>query len=109
MIPESTKKKREETFFKCRRLISKINGSIQEESQESTSLGKSSIQTPKDSNQIYNICECCLRNGLPNEKMTRIRSGQRLCPACLSGFYAAAASQRLAFDKKSGEKTSPYH
>ena len=90
MIPEFIKRQREKTFSECRRLSIKINGIIQEESQESASLGKASIQTPKDSNRIYNICDCCQKSDIQNEQMTHIESGQRLCPACLRAFRAAS-------------------
>ncbi len=42
-----------------------FNGSFKEESQESASLGKASIQTPEDSNQIDNICDCCQKSDIP--------------------------------------------
>ena len=90
MIPEFIKKRREETVSELRRLLIKINGRFQEESKESASLGKASVQTPEDNNRIYNICDCCQRSDIPNEKMTRIESGQRLCPVCLRAFYAAS-------------------
>lgn len=96
MIPEYIKKHREKIFSECRGLLIKINGSIQEESQESASLSKASIQTPGDSNRIYNICGCCQRSDIPNEKMTRIESGQLLCPACLRAFCAATVSQNTS-------------
>ena len=90
MIPKFIKKQREKTFSECRRLLIKINGNIQKESQESASTDKASIQTSEDSNRIYNICDCCQGSDIPNEKMTRIESGQLLCPACLRDFYAAS-------------------
>ena len=88
MIPEFIKKQREKTFYECRRLLIKINGSIQDESQESASPDKA--QNPEDNGQRYNICDCCQRSDIPNEKMTHIESGQQLCPVCLKAFQEAA-------------------
>ena len=89
MIPEFIKKRREKTFSKRRRLPVKINDRIQEESQESTSLCEASIETLEDNNRIYDICDCCQKSDIPNEQMTRIDSGQQLCPACARAFHTA--------------------
>ncbi len=94
MIPESIKKRREEVFSQCRKLLIKINGSVQEKSQASAYLSESSIQTTEDNNQAHNICNCCEKTDIPDEKLTRIESGQRLCPTCLSFFYEV--SQKAA-------------
>ena len=90
MIPESIKKRREETFFECRQLLIRINGDIQAGSQESLSPDKTHSQTPEDTSWIYNFCDCCQRSDVPNEEMTYIESGQLMCPACLEAFYKAA-------------------
>jgi len=84
MIPEFIKKKQKQTLSDCRKLIIKINGSIQEKSQESVPLDNASVQTPEDNKQIHNFCDCC---GILNEKMTRIESGYLLCSVCLEAFY----------------------
>lgn len=79
------KKKKEKSFSECRKLLIKIGGSIQAEPQD-----QASIQTPEDSDRIYKTCDCCQRIDIPNEETVRIGSGQQLCPACLTAFYAAS-------------------
>lgn len=90
MISEAIKKQREKTFSECRQLLLKINGDIQEKSQESAPTDDDLVQIPEDSGRTYNICDCCQRSNIPDGEMTRIESGQRLCPECLSNFYEAA-------------------
>ena len=90
MILESIKKQREKTFSERRRLLSKITANIQEKYRESVFLGNASIHTFGDSIRIYNICDCCGKRDIPNEKITRIESGQLLCPACLRSIYVAS-------------------
>ena len=88
MVPKYIKKRREETFSECRQLLIKINGRIQKTYPESAFVGGASIQTLEDS-LIYNSCDCCQSNDIPNEEITHIESGQRMCPACLRAFYTA--------------------
>ena len=73
MIPESVKKKRKKLFSECRDLLLKINGRIQ--------------NVTDDNGGGAHVCECCYGSNVPDEKMTRIESGQWLCPACLKSFY----------------------
>ena len=85
MIPESIKKRREETFSECRRLRSKINGSNEEKSQESASLGKASIHTPEDSNPIYITQKARKKSRRKSEP-----NGQKPCQVdCLGVEYEA--------------------
>ena len=90
MRSKSIKKQREKDFFECRRLLIKINGNIQDKFQEPEPLSEDFIQTLEDNNQIYDICDCCQRSDIPNERMTQIESGQWLCPTCLDAFYTVA-------------------
>ena len=97
MIPEFIKKHRKKTFSDCRELFIKINGAIQDESQgsgsKSETLVQTLVQTPEDSNQAYSTCDCCQRNDVPNENMTRIEAGQQMCTACLAAFYEASRNK----------------
>lgn len=92
MEPEYIKRRREETVSELRKLFIKINGKLQEQPQGSQSGSEAFIQTLEDDNRIYNICDCCQTSDIPNDQMTRIESGQQLCPTCLKVFNTASES-----------------
>ena len=90
MLPESIKKKRKMLFSECRDLLFKINGQIQDVHSETASLAEKYIQSFEENNCENHVCEGCQQIDIPDEKMTRIESGQWLCLACLSAFYATS-------------------
>ena len=90
MIPEFIKTRRQQTFSECRRLVSRINSDVQDESEELIPLEEISAQSPEDTSLTHNTCDCCQRTDIPSEKTIRIESGQLMCLTCLRAFYEAS-------------------
>jgi hypothetical protein len=52
-------------------------------------------------------CECCLCNGVIEDDLVRIDSGQRLCPACYSAFQQKVAQIELTEGPAAEPQTHP--